>query len=82
MAVLDGDIGSRRRGEGADRVGVPRVLRAVPPAAWLLVLFLLFLPAFANEFIQTQIFGWGMILGMVALCLMFLAGYGGMVSLV
>ncbi len=29
-----------------------------------------------------QIFGWAFILGMIALSLMFLAGYGGMVSLV
>ncbi len=31
---------------------------------------------------QFQIFGWAFILGMIALSLMFLAGYGGMVSLV
>jgi len=32
--------------------------------------------------VQFQIFGWSFLLGMVALSLMFLAGYGGMVSLV
>ena len=42
----------------------------------------LILPAFANSFILVQIFGWSFILGMIALSLMFLAGYGGMVSLV
>ncbi len=52
------------------------------PATWLLILFLLFVPAFASEFIQNQIFAWAFILGIIALSLMFLAGYGGMVSLV
>ncbi|MGI9520582.1 MAG: branched-chain amino acid ABC transporter permease [Hyphomicrobiaceae bacterium] len=55
---------------------------AVHPATWLLVIFLLFVPAFTNEFVQFQVFGWAFILGMIALSLMFLAGYGGMVSLV
>jgi branched-chain amino acid transport system permease protein len=52
------------------------------PALWLLVLFLLLLPAFASGFVLVEIFGWALILGMIALSLMFLAGYGGMVSLV
>ena len=52
------------------------------PALWLLALFLLLLPAFASNFVLVEIFGWAMILGMIALSLMFLAGYGGMVSLV
>jgi branched-chain amino acid transport system permease protein len=34
-----------------------------------------------NDFIQVQVVGWALILGMIALSLMFLAGYGGMVSL-
>src|SRR6202008_4259766 len=42
---------------------------------------LLLLPAVANSFMLDQIVGWGLILGMIALSLMFLAGYGGMVSL-
>ncbi len=50
--------------------------------ALLFALFLLFLPAFASTFVTNQIFGYAMILGMIALSLMFLAGYGGMVSLV
>jgi branched-chain amino acid transport system permease protein len=57
-------------------------LRRTPTAAWALGFFLLILPAFANDFILVQIFGWSFILGMIALSLMFLAGYGGMVSLV
>jgi branched-chain amino acid transport system permease protein len=52
------------------------------PALWLLVLFLLLLPAFASNFVLVELFGWAMILGMIALSLMFLAGYGGVVSLV
>src|ERR687891_2213155 len=56
-------------------------LRRTPTAAWAIGFFLLILPAFANDFILVQIFGWSFILGMIALSLMFLAGYGGMVSL-
>ncbi len=52
------------------------------PALWLLLLFLLLLPAFASNFVLVELFGWALILGMIALSLMFLAGYGGMVSLV
>jgi branched-chain amino acid transport system permease protein len=47
----------------------------------LLGLFMLLFPAIANDFFLRQIAGWTMILGMIALSLMFLAGYGGMVSL-
>jgi branched-chain amino acid transport system permease protein len=57
-------------------------LQRIHPAGWLLAVFLLFLPAFASDFVLTQLFGWSLILGMIALSLMFLAGYGGMVSLV
>jgi branched-chain amino acid transport system permease protein len=52
------------------------------PALWLLGLFLLILPAFGSDFVLVQLFGWTFILGMIALSLMFLGGYGGMVSLV
>jgi branched-chain amino acid transport system permease protein len=55
---------------------------AANPAIWLLVLFLLLLPAFASSFVLVEIFAFALILGMIALSLMFLAGYGGMVSLV
>jgi branched-chain amino acid transport system permease protein len=48
----------------------------------LLGLFMVLFPAIANDFFLRQIAGWAMILGMIALSLMFLAGYGGMVSLV
>jgi branched-chain amino acid transport system permease protein len=39
------------------------------------------MPAIASSFLLTQIFGWSYMLGTIALSLMFLAGYGGMVSL-
>ena len=39
------------------------------------------MPAVANDFWLFQIFCWSFILGIIALSLMFLAGYGGMVSL-
>jgi len=48
----------------------------------LLGLFLVLLPAVATDFVLDQIVGWTLVLGMIALSLMFLAGYGGMVSLV
>jgi len=52
---------------------------------WLLLLLgivLVLLPAVAGRFVLTQVVGWTLILGIIALSLMFLAGYGGMVSLV
>ncbi len=55
--------------------------RRIHPAAALLAAVLIIMPALANGFILVQIFAWSFILGMIALSLMFLAGYGGMVSL-
>jgi len=71
------------------QVGVGRIQRNGVFSQWLagnaaillLGLVLILLPAVAGDFILVQIFGWAMILGMIALSLMFLAGYGGMVSL-
>lgn len=54
----------------------------VPAAYWVVAILLLIMPAFTSPFTLFQIFGWSFILGMIALSLMFLAGYGGMVSLV
>jgi branched-chain amino acid transport system permease protein len=51
-------------------------------AILLLGLALVLLPSVASDFVLDQIVGWTLILGMIALSLMFLAGYGGMVSLV
>jgi branched-chain amino acid transport system permease protein len=69
---------------GAEAAGaqLPRVVRDIPAAAWIIAVVLLVLPLFSNSFVEAQIFGWSFILGMIALSLMFLAGYGGMVSLV
>ena len=53
----------------------------INPAYWVVAAVLLLLPTFASDFILYQLFGWTFILGMIALSLMFLAGYGGMVSL-
>lgn len=48
---------------------------------WLAIFVLLGMPLVANTFWLFQVMGWTFILGMVAISLMFLAGYGGMVSL-
>jgi branched-chain amino acid transport system permease protein len=47
----------------------------------LLGVVMVILPAVVSNFILVQVVGWSMILGIIALSLMFLAGYGGMVSL-
>src|SRR6476620_8552818 len=51
------------------------------PAAWAVAVILLIMPLSANGFFLIEIFGTTLILGIIALSLMFLAGYGGMVSL-
>ncbi len=53
----------------------------IPTPWWVAGLILLFLPVVANNFWLFQVMGWTFILGMIGLSLMFLAGYGGMVSL-
>jgi branched-chain amino acid transport system permease protein len=53
----------------------------IPMPWWALAVVLLLLPLVANNFWLFQIMGWTFILGMIGLSLMFLAGYGGMVSL-
>jgi branched-chain amino acid transport system permease protein len=57
-------------------------IERVPGQYWAAGLLLLLMPLIAGDFVLFQIFGWTFILGMIALSLMFLAGYGGMVSLV
>ena len=54
----------------------------IPAAYWVVGVLLVIMPLFASEFALYQVFGWTFILGMIALSLQFLAGYGGMVSLV
>jgi len=56
-------------------------LERIPAPYWVIGILVLIMPLFASDFVLFQIFGWTFILGMIALSLMFLAGYGGMVSL-
>jgi branched-chain amino acid transport system permease protein len=62
-----------------------RTIRSWPeienPAIWIVAVVLLIMPLIANGFFLIEIFGTTLILGTIALSLMFLAGYGGMVSL-
>lgn len=53
----------------------------IPAPWWALIVVLLFMPVVAGNFWLFQVMGWTFILGMIGLSLMFLAGYGGMVSL-
>jgi branched-chain amino acid transport system permease protein len=68
-------------GVGVQRDGAFSQWASRHAAILLLGVVLVFLPAIASDFIFVQVFGWAMILGIIALSLMFLAGYGGMVSL-
>jgi branched-chain amino acid transport system permease protein len=56
-------------------------LSDVHPAKLLLALFLLVYPFVATDFFTYQVGAYSLILGTIALSLMMLAGYGGMVSL-
>ena len=51
------------------------------PAVWVVAAILLIMPFIASGFFLIEIFATTLILGTIALSLMFLAGYGGMVSL-
>lgn len=51
------------------------------PAVWIVATVLLIMPLIANGFFLIEIFATTLILGTIALSLMFLAGCGGMVSL-
>ena len=66
-----------RTGPTDHRMWVERI----PAAYWVVGVLLMIVPAFASDFVMFQIFGWTFILGMIASSLMFLGGYGGMVSL-
>lgn len=57
-------------------------LDRIPVQVWIVGFVLLIMPLVANNFWLFQVFGWTFILGMIALSLMFLGGYGGMVSLI
>lgn len=56
-------------------------LERIPAAYWIVGFILIVMPTFASDFVLYQIFGWSFILGVIALSLVFLGGYGGMVSL-
>jgi branched-chain amino acid transport system permease protein len=56
-------------------------IKRIHPAVAIVAVILLIMPLLVNDFILFQIFSWSFILGMIGLSLMFLAGYGGMVSL-
>jgi branched-chain amino acid transport system permease protein len=58
------------------------LVERVHPAWWAVGFILLVMPLLVNDFWLFQVFGWTFILGMIGLSLMFLAGYGGMVSLI
>ena len=72
---------SRIRGAAAGTAGAPAWLQTLHPATVLVAVLLLIMPAIASDFVLIQIFAWSYMLGTVALSLVFLAGYGGMVSL-
>jgi branched-chain amino acid transport system permease protein len=81
MAPIDQFVS---RTDAAGRAHTPPALSGpanVPWRYWCVAFILLLMPLVANSFVLFQIFGWAFILGMVALSLMFLGGYGGMVSL-
>src|SRR3984957_6080541 len=71
---------SRARG-ASTAASQPTWLQNVNPAAVLVGVIVVIMPAIASSFLLTQIFGWSYMLGTMALSLMFLAGYGGMDSL-
>ena len=58
-----------------------RLINSVRPQHVIVALLLLVYPWLASDFWQVQIGGQTLILGVIALSLMLLAGYGGMVSL-
>jgi len=66
---------------GAQRGGAFSQWVSRNAAVLLLGIVLIILPAAVSNFVLVQVVGWSMILGIIALSLMFLAGYGGMVSL-
>jgi branched-chain amino acid transport system permease protein len=78
MAVIDTHRTSAS--EVSTVAAPPGWIARIPPAAAVVAVILLIMPLLANDFILFQIFSWSFILGMIALSLMFLAGYGGMVS--
>lgn len=84
VADSSGPLAQRGGGVHTPRendLGVYGWVSRVPASYVVFVFVLLLLPAVSSSFVLSQIFSWGLILGMIALSLMFLGGYGGMVSL-
>ena len=77
--MSNGRTGERRRGHGIFSGGVR--WSDLHPATVVAVVFLLAYPGFTSDFFTVQIGAYSLILGTIALSLMMLAGYGGMVSL-
>lgn len=74
MAVTDARLGTAPH-------RLLALIERIPVQYWIAGPLLLVVPVFASNFVMFQIFGWSFILGLIALSLMFLGGYGGMVSL-
>src|SRR6202453_4224307 len=72
---------SRASGAPTAAASQPTWLQNVNPAAVLVGVIVVIMPAIASSFVLTQIFGWTYMLGTIALSLMFLAGYGGVLTL-
>ncbi len=82
MAVADPSLAPARAWNGTRGAGVAHLGPAnIPWSYWIVAFVALLMPVVASGFVLFQIFGWAFILGMIALSLMFLGGYGGMVSL-
>lgn len=77
MAIADLSLEQR----AGTRESFPAWLARRGTAFWIVAVLLLVMPAMASPFWLVQIIAYSMVLGLVALSLMFLAGYGGIVSL-
>lgn len=82
MALIEQRSPSSYLGASAKGAVEPSWYERVPAVWWGVAFLLLVMPAFASNFWLFQVFGWSFCLGIIALSLMFLAGYGGMVSLI
>ncbi len=87
LALRPQGIMGRARPSGAPILALDQPNRAAPvaaqfgPAQIALAVALVLYPAVASEFFLTQIGAYSLIWGLLALSMMLLAGYGGMVSL-
>jgi branched-chain amino acid transport system permease protein len=82
MAVADTSTFDGRASRAGGRGWVARLFAAVHPATWVLGVLLVLAPLYCSNFVLIEVLGWTFIYGMIGLSLMFLGGYGGMVSLV